>query len=106
MQLPRSATPTIGSLPRPSWLATTERSRVIFRLEGGALKEAQDDATSLNILLSSHVEARGVVLRFFERAAFQPEDYSTTLCRCEPAWAWKTANGRRGDRRELHESPS
>src|SRR5438034_337856 len=49
MQLPPIATTTIGSFPRPSWLATTERSRVIFRLEGGALKEAQDDATSLNM---------------------------------------------------------
>ncbi len=49
MQLPPIATTTIGSFPRPSWLATTERSRVIFRLEGGALKEAQDAATSLNM---------------------------------------------------------
>ena len=49
MQLPPIATTTIGSFPRPSWLATTERSRVIFRLEGGALKETQDDATSLNM---------------------------------------------------------
>jgi 5-methyltetrahydropteroyltriglutamate--homocysteine methyltransferase len=49
MQLPRIATTTIGSFPRPGWLATTERSRVIFRLEGAALNEAQDDATSLNM---------------------------------------------------------
>jgi 5-methyltetrahydropteroyltriglutamate--homocysteine methyltransferase len=49
MQLPSIATTTIGSFPRPSWLAATERSRVNFRLEGTALKEAQDDATSLNI---------------------------------------------------------
>lgn len=47
MQLPLIATTTIGSFPRPSWLAVTERSRVNFRLEGAALKEAQDDATSL-----------------------------------------------------------
>jgi 5-methyltetrahydropteroyltriglutamate--homocysteine methyltransferase len=49
MQLPPIAATTIGSFPRPSWLAATERSRVNFRLEGAALKEAQDDATSLNI---------------------------------------------------------
>jgi 5-methyltetrahydropteroyltriglutamate--homocysteine methyltransferase len=49
MQLPPIATTTIGSFPRPSWLGATERSRVAFRLEGPALKEAQDDATSLSI---------------------------------------------------------
>ena len=49
MQLPPIAATTIGSFPRPSWLAATERSRVNFRLEGDALKEAQDDATSLNM---------------------------------------------------------
>jgi 5-methyltetrahydropteroyltriglutamate--homocysteine methyltransferase len=37
----------IGSLPRPSWLAATDRSRATFRLEGAALREAQDDATAL-----------------------------------------------------------
>jgi 5-methyltetrahydropteroyltriglutamate--homocysteine methyltransferase len=40
-------TTSIGSLPRPSWLAQTDRSRVSFRLEGEALREAQDDATIL-----------------------------------------------------------
>ena len=49
MQLPPIATTTVGSFPRPSWLAATERSRVVFRLEGGSLKEAQDDATALNM---------------------------------------------------------
>ena len=49
MQLPPIATATIGSFPRPSWLAATDRSRVNFRLEGDALKEAQDDATALNM---------------------------------------------------------
>ena len=49
MQLPPVAATTIGSFPRPSWLAQTERSRAIFRLEGTALKEAQDDATALSI---------------------------------------------------------
>jgi 5-methyltetrahydropteroyltriglutamate--homocysteine methyltransferase len=36
---------SVGSLPRPSWLAATDRSRATFRLEGAALREAQDDAT-------------------------------------------------------------
>ena len=49
MQLPPIATTTVGSFPRPSWLAATERSRVVFRIEGGSLKEAQDDATTLNM---------------------------------------------------------
>jgi 5-methyltetrahydropteroyltriglutamate--homocysteine methyltransferase len=39
-------TPTsVGSFPRPGWLAETNRSRAKFRLEGDALHEAQDDAT-------------------------------------------------------------
>ncbi len=38
---------SIGSLPRPVWLAATERSRATFRLEGDALREAQEDATLL-----------------------------------------------------------
>ena len=49
MQLPPIATTTIGSFPRPSWLAVTERSRANFRFEGAVLKEAQDDATALNM---------------------------------------------------------
>src|SRR5437870_5680121 len=47
MQLPPLATTNIGSLPRPVWLAQTERSRASFRLQGQALDEAQDDATLL-----------------------------------------------------------
>jgi len=47
MQLPAIATTTIGSFPRPSWLAVSERTQVRFRLEGAVLKEAQDDATTL-----------------------------------------------------------
>jgi len=38
-------TTSIGSFPRPHWLAQTERNRVTFRLEGEALREAMDDAT-------------------------------------------------------------
>jgi len=38
---------SIGSLPRPTWLAVTERSRATFRFEGEVLREAQDDAIAL-----------------------------------------------------------
>ncbi|MGE5817141.1 MAG: hypothetical protein ACM37Z_03885 [Deltaproteobacteria bacterium] len=55
MTLPAIATTTVGSFPRPTWLATTERSRVNFRLEGTALKEAQDDATALSILTQERI---------------------------------------------------
>jgi 5-methyltetrahydropteroyltriglutamate--homocysteine methyltransferase len=47
MQFEPLMTTSVGSLPRPSWLASTERSRVTFRLEGAALREAQDDAVIL-----------------------------------------------------------
>jgi 5-methyltetrahydropteroyltriglutamate--homocysteine methyltransferase len=43
--LPPVATTTVGSLPRPFWLADSERSEANFRLEGKQLCEAQDDAT-------------------------------------------------------------
>jgi len=49
MQLPPIAATTIGSFPRPGWLAQNERSRAVFRLEGAELKQAQDDATALSI---------------------------------------------------------
>jgi 5-methyltetrahydropteroyltriglutamate--homocysteine methyltransferase len=49
MELPSVATTTVGSFPRPGWLAVSERTRVTFRLEGSALKEAQDDATTLSM---------------------------------------------------------
>ncbi|HXG53027.1 MAG TPA: 5-methyltetrahydropteroyltriglutamate--homocysteine methyltransferase [candidate division Zixibacteria bacterium] len=47
MQIPAVATTTIGSFPRPAWLASSERTQVRFRLDGAALREAQDDATRL-----------------------------------------------------------
>ena len=47
MQLPPVATTTVGSFPRPAWLAKSERSQVKFNWQGAALKEAQDDATRL-----------------------------------------------------------
>lgn len=49
MQLPPVATTTVGSFPRPSWLADRERSQVNFRLEGDMLEEAMDDATMVSI---------------------------------------------------------
>jgi methionine synthase II (cobalamin-independent) len=55
MQLPPIAATTIGSFPRPNWLAQPDRARVIFRLEGDALKEAQDDATALSIHMQEHI---------------------------------------------------
>src|SRR5437588_11217693 len=44
-QLPPVATTTVGSFPRPNWLATRERSDITFLLDGDLLLEAQDDAT-------------------------------------------------------------
>jgi 5-methyltetrahydropteroyltriglutamate--homocysteine methyltransferase len=49
MKLPAVATTTVGSFPRPSWLAKQDRSQANFCLEGAVLKEAQDDATRLAI---------------------------------------------------------
>ena len=49
MQLPPLAATTVGSFPRPSWLATVERGAATFRLEGDSLLEAQDDATIIAI---------------------------------------------------------
>jgi 5-methyltetrahydropteroyltriglutamate--homocysteine methyltransferase len=49
MQLPAIAATTVGSFPRPSWLAERNRSEVRFRVEGALLREAQDDATRVAI---------------------------------------------------------
>ncbi|MBI2985401.1 MAG: hypothetical protein HYY45_01405 [Deltaproteobacteria bacterium] len=45
MNLPPVATTTVGSFPRPTWLADHKRSEATFRLEGAQLREGQDDAT-------------------------------------------------------------
>ena len=37
----------VGSLPRPSWLAEPAQVYTAYRLEGEALREAQDDAVLL-----------------------------------------------------------
>lgn len=49
MQLPSIATTTVGSFPRPGWLAKSERTQVTFCLEGELLREAQDDATLVSL---------------------------------------------------------
>jgi 5-methyltetrahydropteroyltriglutamate--homocysteine methyltransferase len=45
MPLPPLATTSVGSFPRPAWLAQTARSEVTFRMSGDSLEEALDDAT-------------------------------------------------------------
>jgi 5-methyltetrahydropteroyltriglutamate--homocysteine methyltransferase len=40
-------TASVGSLPRPAWLAGTKRNQLSFRVSGDALAEAMDDATIL-----------------------------------------------------------
>jgi 5-methyltetrahydropteroyltriglutamate--homocysteine methyltransferase len=49
MDLPPLATTSIGSFPRPRWLAETDRGHARFRLSGAELTEAQDDATAVSI---------------------------------------------------------
>jgi 5-methyltetrahydropteroyltriglutamate--homocysteine methyltransferase len=39
----------VGSLPRPSWLAQPSQVYTSYRLEGDALREAQDDAVELAV---------------------------------------------------------
>jgi len=56
-------TTTTGSFPRPAWLAATDRSRATFRLEGEALREAQDDATLLTLREQGAPE--GIVARLW-----------------------------------------
>jgi 5-methyltetrahydropteroyltriglutamate--homocysteine methyltransferase len=41
------ATTSVGSFPRPTWLAQTKRNQLTFRLEGEALRQAMDDAMAL-----------------------------------------------------------
>lgn len=42
-------TTSVGSFPRPTWLAHTKRNQLTYRLDGDALKEAMDDAMALVI---------------------------------------------------------
>jgi 5-methyltetrahydropteroyltriglutamate--homocysteine methyltransferase len=43
------ATTSVGSFPRPNWLAHTKRNQLTYRLDGDELKEAMDDAMALVI---------------------------------------------------------
>ena len=47
MTLQPLATTTVGSFPRPLWLADTQRSQAHYKLSGEALSQAMDDATVL-----------------------------------------------------------
>ena len=53
MKLPPVAATTVGSFPRPSWLAhfsrRPDRMGLEFELEGDTLREAQDDATLISL---------------------------------------------------------
>jgi len=49
MPLGPLTTTSVGSFPRPPWLAHTKRNQLTYRLEGAALKEAMDDAMALVI---------------------------------------------------------
>lgn len=49
MGLPPIAATTVGSFPRPRWLALPTRGSVEFALEGDVLHEAQDDATLISL---------------------------------------------------------
>ncbi len=42
-------TTSVGSFPRPAWLAHTQRNVLTFQVSGDALREAMDDATILVI---------------------------------------------------------
>lgn len=42
-------TTSVGSFPRPTWLAHTKRNQLTYRLAGDELKEAMDDAMALVI---------------------------------------------------------
>ncbi|HUB97464.1 MAG TPA: hypothetical protein VL993_16195 [Stellaceae bacterium] len=49
MELGPLMTTSVGSFPRPSWLAETDRGHAKFRFEGALLAEAQEDATLLSL---------------------------------------------------------
>ena len=52
-------TTSVGSFPRPTWLAHTERNQLTFRVDGDTLKEAMDDAT---VVVLREQEALGLDL--------------------------------------------
>ena len=55
LALPPVATTTVGSFPRPAWLASgPDRVIVTFQHEGQSLREAQDDATIVSLFEQEH----------------------------------------------------
>ena len=55
LSLPPVATTTVGSFPRPAWLASgPDRVIVTFQHEGQSLREAQDDATIVSLFEQEH----------------------------------------------------
>ena len=71
----------------------------------GATLLAVGQEIEADLLLSSHVETRGIVLRFFLSSAVKAKRHSTAICSGEPTWTRKTTDGRCSDGRELHNSP-
>ncbi len=57
MQLPPLATTSIGSFPRPQWLAKTNVTRAAFVVPPENMQEACDDAT---VLVLRHQENLGL----------------------------------------------
>jgi 5-methyltetrahydropteroyltriglutamate--homocysteine methyltransferase len=49
MPFPPLTTTSVGSFPRPVWLAHTQRNQLTFKMSGDLLQEAMDDATTLVI---------------------------------------------------------
>src|SRR5271170_7658569 len=49
MELGPLMTTSVGSFPRPAWLADTNRGHAKFRLDGTMLAEAQEDATVVSL---------------------------------------------------------
>src|SRR5262245_51483911 len=68
----------------------------------GATLLAVGQKIETDLLLRSHVETRGIVLRFFECVAFEPKIDSTAVCGGEPTWTGKAADGRCSNERKLH----
>src|ERR1700692_2376568 len=49
MPLPALATTSVGSFPRPTWLADTTRSEATFRMTGDSLQGALEEATMVRL---------------------------------------------------------
>ena len=53
MPFPPLATTSVGSFPRPAWLAATDRNQLTFRADGAARREAMNDATIVTLSATS-----------------------------------------------------